>query len=371
MDTEANNKIIGIITFHRAINYGAILQTYALQKKIKELGVKCVIIDYRNKKLENRHKKIKFSDCKNMKDFIRYLLLSKNHNIKYDKFREFANKHFEVSTPFYSLKDLREAEKKYDTFITGSDQVWNYQINDMDAAYFLEFTKDKSKKASYAASFGVSNIPNEYKQKYFELLNDFEYILVREKQGADIIRELLSREAQVVLDPTLLLSKEEWHSVAKEGYSAVDGKYILIYAFGGSKNIWNLAENISKKTGYKIVCIANTYKKSINIKYIKSAGPEEFLGLFKNAEYVITNSFHGTAFSINFNKQFFTEMLPDTMGVNSRIEDILDLFRLDNRIITSSDASVIDILINYNEMNEILETERKKSMALLKNLIEQ
>jgi len=193
--------------------------------------------------------------------------------------------------------------------------------------------------------------------------------LIREKQGADIIRELLSRESQLVLDPTLLISKEEWHSLAKENYS-VSERYILVYAFSGSKNIMDFAKNISKKTGHKIVWISNTYKKSMNIKYVKSAGPEEFLGLFINAEYIITNSFHGTAFSINLNKQFFTEMLLDTSGVNSRLEDILELFGLENRIVTSCDAGIIDTPIDYKEVNRILETEREKSVSLLRSTIE-
>jgi len=368
MKNEGKKRRVGIITYHRAINYGAILQAYALQKKIKDLGFKCVILDYRNKRLENRHKKKGISDCKNIKDFIRFILLSKNDNVKRNKFREFLDTYFQLSDPLYNLNDLKKCENEYDKFITGSDQVWNYRINDMDPAYFLAFTKDRSKKVSYAASFGLNNIPSKYKSKYHELLSNINTILIREKQGANIIKELLSKEPKVVLDPTLLVTKEEWYRLAKRSYFG-GKKYILIYAFGSSRNIINLANNISKKTGYKIIQISNTWRIDTRIKYVKSAGPVEFLGLFKNAQYIITNSFHGTAFSINFNKQFFTEMLPESTGVNSRLEDILELFGLKDRIITSNDTNMINRTIDYNKVNKILDTERQKSLEMLRKLI--
>ncbi|WP_415840043.1 polysaccharide pyruvyl transferase family protein, partial [Paenibacillus endophyticus] len=130
-----------------------------------------------------------------------------------------------------------------------------------------------------------------------------------------------------------------------------------------------LAKNLSMMTGYKIIAISSTYRKSKNVRYIKTAGPEEFLGLFKNAEYIVTNSFHGTAFSINFNKQFFTELLPNSVGTNSRMEDILDLFDLRNRQILSSDSSVANFPIDYSKVNQILEIEREKSINLLKDIL--
>lgn len=369
MENKFNKKRIGIMTYQRAINFGAILQAYALQTKIKELGNHCEIIDYRNEKLENRHKKKEISECKSIKDLIKYFLLYKNANMKHDKFREFSDRFLELSSPMYSSKDLLIYESRYDIFITGSDQVWNYKINNMDTAYFLDFVKNKSKKKSYAASFGLSEIPLEYQKTYKDLLSDFDTILIREKQGAKIIKELVSKESAVVLDPTMLLSKEEWLTLSNDVQSS-NGKYILVYAFGGSRNIKDLALNISNKTGYKILWINNTYKYSTKINYIKSAGPEEFLSLFNNAEYIITNSFHGTAFSINFNKQFFTELLPKSTGVNSRLEDILDLFNLNGRRVLSSEASVIESRIDYETVNAKLEEERMKSTSLLKHAIE-
>lgn len=361
------NKI-GIITYQRAINYGAILQAYALQNTIKELGYHCEIIDYRNAKLEDRHEKITFALNKGIKDLLKYFLLGREFNKKHDKFREFADRYLNLSNPMYSKEDLIAKEMEYDLFITGSDQVWNYNINGMDSIYFLDFVNDKSKKKSYAASFGLSKIPVELRKAYKDLLFDFDSILIREKQGADIIRDLISKESSVVLDPTMLISKYKWlRLINNTSYS--NDKFILVYAFGGSEKIKDLALNISERTGYRVLWISNTYKYSNKIKFIKSAGPEEFLSLFKDAEFVITNSFHGTAFSINFNKQFFTELLPESTGVNSRLEDILELFELQDRKITSSNAKVIESQVNYDKVNIKLEEERKKSMSLLKDVI--
>lgn len=360
------NKI-GIITYHRAINYGAILQAYALQTKLNEFGAQSIILDYRNKRLEKIHSRKNITDCKKPKEFARYLLLYRNFNKRHDKFRDFSKNYLKLSSPMYSIDDLAKCERKYDLFIVGSDQVWNYEINGMDYAYFLDFVKDKSKNKSYAASFGLSKIPEEYKQTYKKLLIGFDSILIREKQGARIIKELLFKECPIVLDPTMLLSKDKW-LILSNNTRYFNERYILVYAFGDSPTMKDLAINISRKTGFKILWIANTYKINKRIKYIKFASPEEFISLFSNAEYIITNSFHGTAFSINFNKQFFTE-LRDSSRVNSRLEDILDIFGLQDRRIISNDASVINSRINYETVNKKLENEREKSIRLLKNSI--
>lgn len=367
MENSIIKKKIGIVTYHRPINYGAILQAYALQKKIKECGVECDIIDYRNQTLEKRHKKKKLIEAKSFKQFIRDVVLLKNYNLKYVKFRKFTEMNLTLSRPFNDFKELSGIEDLYDKFVVGSDQVWNYKINKMDHVYLLSFVKEKLKKASYAASFGVDNIPECYRDKYIQSLKDFDKISVREKQGSQIIRDLISKECDVVLDPTLLLSKEEWHEVAEDNIDN-DDKYILVYAYGDSKNIMELAKNISKKTSYKIIRILSTYKKSLKIKYIKSAGPGEFLGLFKNAEYVITNSFHGTAFSINFNKQFYVELLPEREGTNSRIIDLLNLFHLQDRIITSISRVDLNQTIDYRNVNKLLNVEREKSYEFLRKI---
>lgn len=362
-----NKRRIGIITFHRAINYGAVLQVLALQEKLRELGAEPYVLDYRNSKLEQHHKQMKLSNSKGIKELIIFMMVKRNYNKKFNAFREFSGKYLKISEPYYNLEDLKKADSKYDKFITGSDQVWNYKISDLDNAYFLSFTKDSSKKNSYAASFGVKSIPEEKTEEYYRLLKDFNTLLVREKQGAQIVNKLLDENVEVVLDPTLLITKDKWLEIAED---TVNDRYILVYTFGGSKNIMEFAKNLAIKKRCKIIVISSTYKRSSqNVQYVKTAGPEQFLGLFKNAEYVITNSFHGTVFSINLNKQFSTELLPSTVGTNSRMEDVLELFNLKDRQLLNSDPSIAERLIDYKKVNQILEIERDKSISLLKNII--
>ncbi len=357
---------IGILTYHRAINYGALLQVYALQHIIQKLSAECIIIDYRNNKLENRHKKMSLSNCKCLKDYIRFFLIGKAHNKKFDKFREFSKKHLRISKPCYNKDNLETISSEFDKIICGSDQVWNHNINDFDKAYYLDFINSSSKKYAFSASFGYKKIKDEYKSEYKNLLNDYNMISVREKHAANIIEELIGTRPEVVLDPTMLIKKDEWIKLANDyKYSS---KYILIYAYSGT-HIMNLAKNIAKKTGFKIVMIKNHYLPRLNIKYEKTVGPRDFLGIFKNAEYILTNSFHGTIFSINLNKEFFTELLPEPSNVNSRLEHVMELFGLKNRLITNNNPEIINIKINYENLNKKLDKERNKSINFLQQII--
>ncbi len=358
---------LATITFHRAINYGAVLQTYALQEIINKLGGNCTVLDYRNELLESKHREMKLSNCRSLKDYIKVILLSSSYNRKYKLFREFSNNFLNLSTPFYHIKELEEIVQVYDKFITGSDQVWNHNITNTDPAYFLSFVGDGFKKNSYAASFGISEIEENKKDIYYKHLSNFNNMSVREKQGAKIIKQLLDRDVEIVLDPTMLLTKEDWYSIDKSIEKHKD--YILIYGFGNSKTQMEFARKLSQKSGYKILQISNPYYKQRGIIYEKHPSPQEFLGLFKDAKYIITNSFHGTAFSIIFNKEFFTELLPRTSGVNSRLEDILGLFDLRDRLILSDDISICNNPIDYDRVNKLVEHERAKSTDILKKII--
>lgn len=368
MKNEKRKPRIGIITFHRAINYGALLQTYALQEAVSKLGCICNIIDYRNPRLERLHKESKLSDCRNLKDLGRFIVYSRYQNEKFKKFRDFSSKYLELTRPYKSIDELKIDASEYDSFICGSDQVWNYKITDFDKSYFLDFCDDESKKNSYAASFGLSSIPLEYTAQYGFLLKKFNHISVREAQGKTIIQNFTSRDVQVVLDPTMLIDKEEW-AMLSSNYNKIKN-YILIYAFGHlTPTMKQFVEKLSRQTACAIVIISYALKKPIKAMYEKTTGPAEFLGLFQNARYVVTNSFHGTAFAINFNKDFFLEMLPESHGVNSRLENILDVFDLRERQIVYGENASIGVPINYRQVNQTLSSERKKSLEYLNNII--
>lgn len=365
---NSNRKLqrVGILTFHRAINYGALLQAYALQESLKKMGCKPTIIDYHCTELESRHHEARMSDCHNVKDLARYAVYAKYQNKKFDKFREFSAVNLNLSDAYDSSDQLRKITSEYDRFICGSDQVWNYKITDFDKNYFLDFTEDNSKKNSYAGSFGISSIPSERTQEYRTLLLGFNHISVRENQGKSIIKDLINRDAELVLDPTLLLTNGEWETIAKD-YKKKQN-YILLYAFGVSPTMKMFVKKLSKQTGCVIVYISYSIIKRINATYEKSVGPADFLGLFKNARYVVTNSFHGTCFSIIYNKNFFLDVRSES-GVSSRLENILDVFDLRSRQIINGENACMQEPVNYDKVNDKLVVERQKSLEFLHKII--
>lgn len=364
----SNDKTrVGILTFHRAINYGALLQAYALQETLKKMGCEPNIIDYRSKVIESRHHEARLSDCHSLQDLARFIFYAKHHNRIHKKFRDFLVTNLNLSEVCVNRGDLQEISLEYDKLICGSDQVWNYRITDFDKNYFLDFMKDTLKKNSYAASFGISTIPPEHAQEYKTLLKDFNHISVREIQGKKIIKDLINREAELALDPTLLLTKQDWESIATDYKKKKE--YILLYTFGNSPTIKTFIEELSRQTGCAIVYISYSLVKRVNATYEKCVGPAEFLGLFKNARYVVTNSFHGTCFSLNFNKDFFLEMLPESQRVNSRLENILDLFDLRSRQIINGENDNVHKTIDYGEVNKKMLVERQRSLDFLNKII--
>lgn len=354
---------IGIFTFHRSINYGAVLQAYALKNVITNLGGLCDIIDYKNQHIEEINK-VRLFNFKNVKSFINSLILYPINRKKAEKFVRFRSKHLKPC----DIDINEDLQNQYDVFITGSDQVWNYGLSKFDKTYFLDFVKDSKKKNSYAASFGFSCIPNEYVEEYKKLLKSYNKISVREKQGADIIQDLLDEKVPVVLDPSLLLDMSEWEN-AFDLSVRTSKKYILLYLMISEPTILRFTEQLSQATGCQIIYVTSKIKRTINATYIRTASPEEWLELFMNATYIVTNSFHGVAFSINFNKNFFMGLLPALANVNSRLEDIIRLFDLEERQI--KEDMKIDYFkdINYKKVNNILSQERNKSIAFLNSIL--
>ncbi|GAG83677.1 unnamed protein product, partial [marine sediment metagenome] len=235
---------------------------------------------------------------------------------------------------YFSVDHLYRYEMPYDIFITGSDQVWNPQSTiSSPEPYFLRFASKGKRKISYAASFGLSSIPDALRSKYAEWLSNIDFISVRENQGADIVRDISDRKAEVVLDPTLLLDSTAWNTLAAEPECMKP--YILLYVQHYSPYTTKLAYYLSRKTGYSIVRIARGYMREgleCKVKHLFDAGPSEFLGLFRHASFVLTSSFHGTAFSVNYNKPFYS-IVRKGGAVNSRMISLLDNLNLESRLL--------------------------------------
>lgn len=377
-----NKKIkIGILTILKVNNYGADLQVFALQKKIAELGYDAEIIDY----LFYKHKDyiytrqsrpfVKLGLKRKLKEFLnprlealKSLPQRKAKKKRETKFDAFHQNHIQLSTnTFHSIVELYGAKLDYDVFIVGSDQVWNPYSNTSLEPYFLTFATDNRRKLSYASSFGVSSIPQHARDKYCKCLNNLDYISVREQSGVELIKELTGRTANCVLDPTLLLDINDWKQVA--AYPAFKKPYILLYVLTKSPYITRLAKEISSKLGWDVVRICkNAAKedKDSSIYNIIDAGPSEFIGLFLNSSFVLTNSFHGTAFSVNFGKPFYT-ILPKHKLNNSRQQGLLALLKLEGRLIDEGDVFPNKELYfpEFTEASHLLAAQREQSINYL------
>lgn len=366
---------IAVITLKDSPNYGGILQAYALQKVIENQGHDCTLINYMND--EFRHKFTFFGKPKGMTTI--YWLFKKVQKplmlIMMRKMMPFY-KHMNVTERFYDAIDLRQLNGKYDLFISGSDQVWACDLNYYDDSYFLNFVDERYRKISYAASFGrtINMLTEEEREFIAPLLQKLDAISVREDSGVEVVKDLTGRlDAVPVLDPTFLLEKKDWEKVASHEHKGKGRKYILCYLMQSKRNdseALTLAKQMSKNTGLPIIKICRGLTSFIWGETLYIPTVEEWLGLFMDAEYIITNSFHGMAFSINFKKNFTVFLEGDlASGRNSRIYDrCKDLNLLDRiRIVgdKSSDKNIVKE-IDYEAVSDTLEDLKQESIAWLR-----
>ena len=338
---------IGIITIHKVNNYGAELQAFALQEKLNRIGHEAEIIDYlfyKHKDFKHTRRSKPFVSIgikRQLKEFFIPMLSQlkslphKAESIRRDQaFERFRNQHVRYSKKtYFSMDALYESIMDYDIFMVGSDQVWNPFCNVSLSPYFLDFAPQGKPKLSYASSFGVSEIPVDAKPFYRDYLNQFDQIAVREEQGVSIVSDLTGRKAAHVVDPTLLLDEKEWREVSLP--VKVEEPYLLLYVLTESKYATEIAKKVATHLNLKIVRICKNAAKEDwdrSILNIIDAGPSEYISLFLDASFVVTNSFHGTAFSVNFQKPFYT-VLPADKPNNSRQEGLLRSVGLERRIL--------------------------------------
>lgn len=377
---------IGIITILNVNNYGAELQAFALHHKLHQLGFENEIINYLYYKNPAYKKElaskpiIKIHYKNTIKDKVlgwidkysalRYPAIAK---VRKQRFTNFHKEHTKLSKTYHSYSELYNSHLEYDIFIVGSDQVWNPNNGTNLAPYFLTFAPLQSKKIAYASSFGVSAIPKPLYSQYKVWLENLHSIGTRESDGVKIIKEISGRTAQHVVDPTLLLSKNDWEKLVIP-YQSKD-PYILLFVFKRSDFVMKLAHQIQKKTGYKIIRICknempiDTDKDIINIR---DFGPSEFLGLYANASFVITTSYHGTIFSLIFQK-FFYVVTPASKNNNSRQESLLEMLDLKDRLIREGDNISFENInnIDYNKVTIKLTEKRKESEDYLLNSLKE
>lgn len=356
---------VGIITFNRAINYGAVLQSLALKDTIKRLGYQCEIVNYKCEAVEKGASPF-YINSGHLKDILIFLFQIRMRIEKNKKFKDFSDKYLDTNSVLITHKNIEMIKNEYDYFITGSDQVWNYEITGLDKNYFLDFVADSSKCISYAASFGISKIPVEYREKYKRLLNNIGTISVREEEGLAIVKQLVDKDCTICIDPVFLFNKSQWKKYEKK--PNIKKEYILVYSINKSE-CYEVAKKISKQTNLQIVGIQVPMSNRDRIKKIQTESPEEFLGLIDCAKYVVTDSFHGTAFSLIFNKQFVVCCGGDAMSRISRQRNLLNMVNLENRICSLEDYSKIFDNVGFDEANIIFEKKRELSIDFLKKAL--
>lgn len=375
------NKIALMTWFHYN-NFGTVLQVYALSEILKRMGydpsvINYIPIDKHIWTIKDMLKKPVFFLNKVVNTVKRAVKFNNNIDIERNKlFNSFREGNIKFTHSCDTASQLHALNSQFDTFICGSDQIWTPIA--YNSKYFLDFVNNNWKKVAYAPSLGVSEISdNDIKEHMKKQLESFKYISVREREGYKIIHSLTGQDAKVVLDPTLLLSKQDWKGLkaSKLDSKLINKPYLLCYFLGHGEEPWKSVQRMAKRLKLEIVVIpvhAKDYKR--RFKVINGVGPMEFLDLFENANFVCTDSFHGTVFSIINEKAFvaykrFSDKKKTSQ--NSRIYNILSLLGLESQLYCGNDKATIQNArnINYEAVNKLLEEKREKSKGFLSNSI--
>lgn len=378
-------KKIGIVSVTNH-NFGSILQTYALQIIIRKLGYTTQIIRYK----ESRFSKIKRLQnyeytVRKLKELYKNVLMNIIHVNRKQflkrrtySFSTFINSKIIFSDFCFTKSELTKKSKEFSTILLGSDQVWHPMNLHMDF-FTLNFVPDNIRKVAYASSFGVSCIPKTYQLKYKEYINRFQYLSCREEAGGELIKQLTGRKAHWVCDPTIILTGKDWIPIQSDKIKYKE-KYIFCYFIGNNPNQRKLVKSFALNNGYKIVALLHIDE------YIASdedyadytpydVGPAEFLYLLNHSEYVMTDSFHATVFSLLFHKEFFIfNRFENGKGKStvSRIDSLLKIVNLENRKIIKSnmiDGLPFDNDIDFQKVDILLDEFRHSSIQYLNDAL--
>lgn len=357
-------KKIATLTFHNAINVGAVLQAYALQKTIEELGAESELIDYRNRYIENKYS-ILYTPSNNPISIIKTVLMIPVRIARANRFRKFIQENINTSRRIRSDSDFVQMNDEYDAFFVGSDQVWNpYHTGDVDGRFFLDFVKDAAKKKSYAASFGLTELPEKYNLKYKSLLDDFDEISVREQSASVIIKDMAKKDASVVLDPVFLLDTSRWVGLLKRPQK-ISRKYLLIFCVNGlTKDMIQYSVDMAEKKSLDVVYLSSRPQRIRGVKVVTNFAPREFLGYIESADYIVTDSFHAMSFSIIFQKDFSLKVASQHGNKNNRSLELMDRLGIKNRILSEENGN-----IEWNDVYSKIAIEKEQSINFLKENI--
>ena len=355
---------IGLLTFHAAHNYGAVLQAYATQEQIKEMGYAIEVIDY-NPDYLIKQKLFPLSSTNslivNVKLLIEGMITLPWKLKRRTSFQKFIAQQLQLSERKYHNQPFTENDG-YDVFVMGSDQIWNCKLTKgFDSVYLGDFKiKPTAKKITYAASMSHYALTIAQVDEFSKLLTNFTAISVREQELHDYLEKSYNKESTVVLDPTFLLSAQKWSSIAVKPKKTK--KYVLVYSIDLREDALRMAYKIAEEIGAEVIELSMSVDKNVLKNNYQTASPEEYVGLFEHSEFVVTSSFHGTAFSVIFNKPFFS--IAHGSDKDSRQKTILNNLGVINRFITKDSNPSFETL-DYTIPNQKLNAMRETSIQFL------
>ncbi len=364
-------KKVGLLTFPNSKSYGAAMQMYALYRSVEKTGAEVEIINYFNEYMkQEKHFLVSngvSEKIRKLKRKVGYMLHCRQYsgfNMFEHKMKKYPVKHV---TDIQSISDI---DKRYDAVICGSDQVWNAKITDGDLHFFLDFCGSGTRRIAYAPSFGKVEYSQSIEEEIKAELAKFDSLSVREEEGLQYIQQISGLTPELVLDPTFLLNQEEWTELEKT-YPIPKEEYILYYTIRTSHSLMKFCRELAEKENKKMVIVGgNVLKKMTNrdkrVIYANDLAPGEWLYLFHHASCVVTNSFHGTAFSIHYQKDFYVEYSSDT---NSRLEQIVTMTGQTDRVVGIQDT-VSDEHIDYEVVESRIAQYREHSQHFLQAAIQ-
>lgn len=352
------DKKASILTFHCVPNYGAVLQTYAMQQYLKKHFETVEVVDYRPRYLTQEYKYLSFysvfsfaATCCSLPSFWR----------KRKKFNKFTKQHLTLSSPKSS--DPKKLKVSTDVLILGSDQIWNSQITrELDPVFFGQVAHTKKPTiVSYAASVGKAVLDDGERTVFRDALQNIDHISVREEEAKCLLAAFTDKNISVTADPTILAGAECFAQLIKP---VPHQKYVLLYSLSRHADTAAMANKVAKHFGLTVIEISGRRKgvSKKDHKTLYSADPAEFVSLIANADYVVTDSFHGTAFSLLFHRQFVS--IPHKTR-NGRISGLLDICGLSERLISVFDQEIIDRRVEWKHVDQKLAALRKKSEQFL------
>ncbi len=355
---------VGILTFHDTTNFGSLLQTYALYKVLHENNIDCDVIDYQCKEIRKREFKYESINSSTLKNIIKYFLFSSQSKKKHKELLSFLRDNVSLSC-MYNRESIVQANDDYECFIVGSDIVWGMDVTGNDVSYFLDFTLDNKLRMSYASSANKIEGTN-YTKQVISLLSRFDLISVREKKIRDELSNcLMKKEVKLVCDPTMLIEAEYWRNLAySSNYNdRLQRKdYVLMYFPDGEGTMLSDAKVLKSKYECEVYCINDTLPLR-GVKNIRIFKIEDFLCFILHAKLVLSGSYHGTLFSMYFQKEFYYYVRAHGERMKT-VEEILE--------IKDRQAKYLDVggTVNYLKLHDKIEDYRMKSYRYINKMIE-